>query len=279
MLGTPVICYGTKYAAFSHIYTFAVTAIFLYLLTVIDETEYEKAISLVMGICVGMLFLIRNVNVLFVMAYILMYFGIRGEYGVHFKRLFSLNRLPFNALGAIITILPQLFHWRRVLGSWLPNTYSDETFSYLLSPKLYEVWFSDAKGYFIYAPVMILSIIGFFFLARSKGKRYLAGSLAVFAYESYMTAAWWCWWMGGVYSIRSFVDITAFMAIPMGAFFAWLLGMSSETKGRRVFTVFCTLAVVFCIYVNLALLRGAQTGIINETLASWWQVKQSLLLR
>ena len=277
MLGTPVIYYGTKYAAFSHIYTFAVSAIFLYLTETIDESRFQGVKSFLMGISAGMLFLIRNVNVLFVMVYILMYFGVKGEYREHIKRMFSRERLSLNITGALLTIAPQLLHWRRVLGSWLPNTYSDESFTYATAPKVFQVWFSDAKGYFIFAPIMILSVLGFFCMYRTKGRRYLAGSLAVFLYETYITSAWWCWWMGGVYSIRSFIDITAFMAIPMGAFF---LRVRESCHGKKKVAVSLVTAGVLaiCIYTNFALLRGAEVGIINETLASWWQLKQSMLL-
>ena len=277
MLGTPLILYGSKYAAFSHIYTFAVSAVLLYLTEIIDESHFERAVSLVMGICVGLLFLIRNVNVFFVLIYVLMYAGMKGEFAGHFKKLFSMDRLPYNIAGAVLIILPQLYHWHRILGSWLPNTYSDESFTYASSPKLYEVWFSDAKGYFIFAPVMILSMLGFFFMARTDGKKYLPGSLGLFAFESYMTAAWWCWWMGGVYSIRSFLDITVFMGIPMGAFFVWFLKTAAE-KGCAVTVAGIAVAAIF-FYINFALLRGAEKGIINETLSGWWQIRQALLLR
>ena len=278
MFATPIIYYGSKYASFSHIYTFAFTSIFLYLMESIDDSENEQLISFLMGICVGMIFLIRNVNVLFVMVYALMYLGVKDGFGDHFKKMLSPRRFMYNAIGAVITILPQLIHWHSLLGSWLPNTYSDESFTYLAAPKLYEVWFSDAKGYFIFAPVMILSVIGFFFMAKGGARKYLAGSVAVFAYESYMTAAWWCWWMGGVYSIRSFLDITVFMALPMCAFCDRLFDVEGEKKNLLLEVLSIALCVFF-IYVNFALLRGAERGTINETLAGWWQLKQSLLLR
>ena len=139
-----------------------------------------------------------------------------------------------------------------------------------------EVWFSDAKGYFIFAPVMIFAVIGFFFMVRFCAGEYLVPGMAMFAFESYLTAAWWCWWMGGVYSIRSFLDITVFMALPMGAFVAWVL---STVEKRRPWIIFFAAVAVIFVYVNFALMHGAQKGIINETLSSWWQLRESLLLR
>ncbi len=110
---------------------------------------------------------------------------------------------------------------------------------------------------------------------------HFAGSLFLFCFESYMTAAWWCWWMGGVYSIRSFVDITAFMALPMGALFLWMEKVISEmdVKRRKAAIAIAVMFIGIFIYINLAFIRGAERGIINETMAGWWQLKQSLLLR
>ena len=73
MLGTPLVLYGTKYASFSHIYSFAVTAVFIYLTVIIDESSHETLISFFMGLLAGLLFMIRNINVLFVFSYILLY--------------------------------------------------------------------------------------------------------------------------------------------------------------------------------------------------------------
>ena len=83
--------------------------------------------------------------------------------------------------------------------------------------------------------------------------------------------------MGGVYSIRSFLDITVFMGIPMGAFFVWFLKTAAE-KGCAVTVAGIAVAAIF-FYINFALLRGAEKGIINETLSGWWQIRQALLLR
>ena len=40
VLGTPLIAYGTKYASFSHIYSFAISSVFLYLAITIDDSEH-----------------------------------------------------------------------------------------------------------------------------------------------------------------------------------------------------------------------------------------------
>ena len=276
MLGTPIVYYGTKYASFSHIYSFAAAAVFLYLAVIIDDSRHETLTSFFMGLLAGLLFLIRNINVFFVLSYVLIDFGTKDRFGSHIKKVLSHKRLPANISGGVIAIMLQLLHWHRVLGTWLPNTYSDESFIYWNEPKLIQVWFSDAKGYFIFAPMMVISVIGFYFMVKNEGRRYLASALSMFAFESYITAAWWCWWMGGVYSIRSFLDITAFMALPMGAFFTWLL---PEAERSRPVRVFYTVILLIFVYINFALMRGAEAGIINETMASWWQLRESLLLR
>lgn len=123
-----------------------------------------------------------------------------------------------NILGGLLMVLPQMILWKIATGDFLCYSYEGEAFTYLANPKLYEVFFSDAKGLLIFSPILIFSIIGLFFLGRVESGKYTAGIVAVFALETYTTAAWWCWWLGGVYSIRSFVDIFPFFAIAMAAF-------------------------------------------------------------
>ena len=47
-------------------------------------------------------------------------------------------------------------------------------------------------------PGEIFGIIGLFFLGRVESGKYTAGIVAVFALETYTTAAWWCWCCGSV---------------------------------------------------------------------------------
>ena len=168
VLGTPLVLYGTKYASFSHIYTFAAGSLLLYLTVRIETQTTEKRKThiraFLIGAAAGLLFLIRNVNAVFLLIYLLYDFGDDKNFKAHIKSIFSKDRLPYHLSGGLVLVLPQLLYWKKVTGSFLLNTYAEESFSYLLRPKFYEVLFSDAKGYFIFTPLMILGILGFFFV-------------------------------------------------------------------------------------------------------------------
>lgn len=307
MIGTPLPYYATKYSAFSHIYTFAAASFFVFLTDCIDKIEdaerqnapaetagnihskkdipqkWEPVLHFLLGITAGLLFLIRNVNAGFVLFYLLKDFGIfsktaREKYKNHLRYLLSPKHLFPNILGGLLVVFPQLLYWKHTTGAWLLNTYSDEHFTFLLRPKFYEVLFSDAKGFLILSPAMILAVVGFFFLKKTGGRRYFASCLVLSLYELYLTAAWWCWWLGGVYGIRTLLDIQPFLAFPLAAFFLWLkeAAASLDRSGKGFFIVGYTAIFFVLLYANLAFLSVAQNDMLNETFASWWQLKNAL---
>lgn len=272
-VGTPLPYFATRYACFSHIYTFAMGSALIYLTMKIDE-EHEKRNAFLIGLIVGWLFLIRNVNVLFVMFYGLKYFGDWKNWWAHLKRIFFKNRLPYHVMGGLLLTVPQFLYWKKTTGSFLLNTYSDESFTYLFRPKFYEVLFSDAKGYFILTPLMFFAVLGFLFVWSQEVKKYAWSVVAVFCYELFVTAAWWCWWFGGVFSIRTFLDVTAYMVLPLGA----LLQRICNAEGKYRIFIKCIyfVLIVWMVLVNIAFIKGGCTGIINETASNWWELKSAL---
>ena len=73
-------------------------------------------------------------------------------------------------------MFPQLLLWKATTGHFITNAYSDESFDYLMNPRVYQVLFSDAKGLFIFTPVLIFAVIGFF---MGKDSRVKASNIAV----------------------------------------------------------------------------------------------------
>lgn len=277
-IGTALPVYATKYASFSHIKTYALTAILIYLVLRIVEEEDAFRNNFLLGLVAGLLVIIRNINVFFLLFYLLYGFGRGKIWREHLKNVFSLRRLAPNILGGLLMVLPQMILWKIATGDFLCYSYEGEAFTYLANPKLYEVFFSDAKGLLVFSPILIFGIIGLFFLGRVESGKYTAGIVAVFALETYTTAAWWCWWLGGVYSIRSFVDIFPFFAIAMAAFFGWLSERLRErTRAVRIgMELFYGAMLIFFALVNFAFYKGTQTGVVNETMAFWWELREAL---
>ena len=264
-LGTFLPAYATKYASFSHIYSFAFASIFMYLAVTLDDEDSIKR-NLCLGLCAGMLFLIRNINIFFVLFYLLYELCQKN-----LRRVFLVKRLIPNFIGGLLMVFPQLLLWKATTGHFITNAYSDESFDYLMNPRVYQVLFSDAKGLFIFTPVLIFAVIGFF---MGKDSRVKASNIAVgvvFVIEIYTIAAWWCWWLGGVYGERSFADVLGFLAIPLATFIDRTFG----SKDRRLCNVFYGAVILFFIITNLVFLMGADRGIINETASSWYELSRA----
>mgnify|MGYP003593392854 CR=1 FL=1 len=43
----------------------------------------------------------------------------------------------------------------------------------------------------------------------------------------YVVSSWWCWWYGGSYGQRAFIESYAVLALPLAALIQWGLGQGS----------------------------------------------------
>jgi hypothetical protein len=120
----------------------------------------------------------------------------------------------FSIVVGILLVLPQLIYQKQTYGSILFYSYGDEGFTNLKTPKLLETWFSPNNGLFIYAPILILSLIGMILMIRNKDKLgyYL---LLTFFLISYIFASWWNWWFGCSLGARSFIEYYTLLSIPL----------------------------------------------------------------
>lgn len=273
VLGTPLFLYATKYACFSHIYTFGLCSVLMYFTVALDEKR-ERFYSFLIGLIIGWLFLVRNVNVLFVLFYLLMGVGVKGEWTKNIKAVFSKRRLPFHIIGGLIITIPQFLYWKHATGDFILNTYSDESFSFILRPKIFEVLFSDAKGLFIFAPILIFAIIGIVFMRSTKSKSFQVPVIVILVYEIFVTAAWWCWWFGGVYFIRTFLDIFAFLSLPLAAMVHEVMAIDGKRAvlSKSIYAVFTAIFII----INLLFVFAALNGNLNETISNWWELRHAV---
>ena len=239
-LTTTLYWYATYEAPMSHSYSFFLFAVFLYL----TDKWYEKASwwkALLLGLVFGMIALVRPSNALVVIVFFL--YGIKkwkdipsriklfGKYWYHF----------FIVLAMIgLVMLPQLLYWKEITGQWIYYSYGEERF-FWNDHKIIEVLFGYRKGLFIYTPVLLVSLVGMFFLW--KRERGMFWPLAVFfVLNVYVISSWWCWWYGGSFGLRAFVESYALLAVPMACLFSWA---AEKRKSIRfpIYTIVLLLAL------------------------------------
>jgi hypothetical protein len=127
---------------------------------------------------------------------------------------------------AIAPWLPQLYYWKQITGSPLVFTYGTmgQGFQWL-RPHLADVLWHPWNGWFLYTPFMLPVMAALLWMAvrRVEGARAV---LVLWLLAWYIIASWWCWWLGGAFGHRGFVEYMALLAWPT----AWLVQRIAAAK-------------------------------------------------
>jgi len=135
-----------------------------------------------------------------------------------------------------IGILPQLIYWKIAAGTFVYDVGSKWVF---LNP-FFRVLFGWETGWFIYTPVTIFFILGFFFIKNYPFKR----SVIIFCLLNiWIIISWFDWKYGATYSTRALVQSYPVFAFPFTAFIERI----TLRKWRFLFYPL----VLYLIYVNM----------------------------
>lgn len=215
-LGTNLFWYSSLEPGMAHVYDFALAAIFIYL-TIIWYQKINFTRSVLLGIVLGLLTLIRPVNVLFVIFFL--FYGIHGVNSLKARLILykeKLLNLVVIAVFGFLMLVPQLVYWKTVTGHWIYYSYGNQGF-FFLHPHFVDMLFSFRKGWFVYTPVMIFAVVGIFSLFR-RYKAFFWPILMFLVIYLYVASSWWCWWYGGSQGQRELIDIYPVMALPLAGF-------------------------------------------------------------
>lgn len=252
-LGTNLFWYSSLEPGMTHVYDFALAAIFLYL-TILWYQKISFWKSFFLGLVLGLMTLIRPVNVLFTIIFLL--YGVQHRRDLKIRWNLYKEKILFLiiiAVSAFLIIAPQMIYWKSMTGHWIYYSYGNQGF-FFLHPHLADVLFSFRKGWFVYTPVMVFAVVGIFTLFR----KYKAFSWPVLIFLSiylYVVSSWWCWWYGGSLGQRELIDIYPVMAIPLAGFIHWIRKWKSGIK--YVFMVLVFLSVLLGAFYNFQYYYGA----------------------
>lgn len=213
-LGTDLNFYTVYFPSFSHVYSFCAISWLIYF-GKIWATNKQTKYLIWLGFILGVIFIIRPINVIVVLL-IPFFFRDWKDFASETLNILRYNKLKtFLALSVLILpISLQLYSAHYQIGKWGINTYGEESFEFLFNPKMYEVLFGYKKGFFMYAPVMLLLIPSVFFMVKYN-KYFSFGWTIVFSLLLYATSSWWCWWYGGGLGMRPFIDFMSFLVLPI----------------------------------------------------------------
>ncbi len=253
-MATNLFHYFLGWPLMPHSYLFFLFALLLHLVVRWHQNPQMKTMMLI-GFLIGLIAVIRPLDVL--VALIPLLYGVYSKESFHQKiQLLKTNFLQLR-IGFVffwIPIIPQLIYWKWATGEFLYFSYGDSERFFFNDPQIVNFLFSYRKGWFVYTPIMVLAIIGFF-----QMKRFKDFSIAILVYTIlviYLLSTWWCWWYGGGQGMRAMVQSYAILAIPLAAFYSYVF------TNKFLKFIFVRLLVVF-VYFNFLLTWQYKTNILH----------------
>ncbi len=239
VVGTNLFNYSSFDGTMSHAYSFALIAIFIYA----TQRWYEKysvTNTFLVGLLIGIISLVRPSNILVILFFVL-YNLVSRKAVIERIRLYRQNipKLLLLMLCVFLVWVPQFIYWKYITGNWLFFSYGDERF-FFNRPHIFEGLFGFRKGWLIYSPIMIFAVLGIPLLFKHL-KEFSWAISVFFVLNVYVILSWWCWWYGGSFGARAFVDSYALMAIPL----ALSIQLIWEKRFWIGFALYSTLLITF----------------------------------
>ena len=222
VLGTNLFFYATYSSTMSHTYSFALITMFLWFTIKWHETQKVK-FAVILGVLIGLISLVRPTNIVIVFFFIFWNVRDYSDLPVRFRYfLQNYKALIIIAVLSILIWIPQFLYWKSITGSFFYYSYGEENKFFFNNPMIIKGLIGYRHGWLVYSPVMIFSVLGMFVLIK-RFNEMLIPVVFTFLVFIYVVFSWWCWWYGGAFGMRSMIDIYGLLALPLGAFFTYIL--------------------------------------------------------
>lgn len=283
--GTMLVFYATNFASFSHVYGFFTCVCFWYYINWYESVYmslskgYKIGCDLFLGILLAIVALIRNTNIIIGFVYLLYRVTSFDGFVKRLKKIFT-SKIVVQILGFMLVYGTQLIAWRLQVGSWILYSYGDETFTHLTDPRIGNVLFSDAKGLFIYSPILFAAMVGMI-SERKRNPEFCVAQWIIFWIQTYIIAAWWGWWLGAAYGERMYCDLLIIFVEPLVGIWEGLKEQECEKKecykGKYITVELGVRFLLICfVILNIIWLIGCERGVISYNMGTWYMLKSQL---
>ncbi len=258
VLGTNYLIHITLHGqnAYTHNYLFTDYAILIYL-TIKWHQNHKWKYLVFLSIITGLMILSRPTEIIALLIPLLWNVSNIEDFKEKLRLLLhrKIQLLVFTTIILLIGSL-QLFYWKMQTGTFLFNSYgiNPGVGLDLFNPHTIDFLFSFRKGWFIYTPLAVFFIIGFFALFRLNRKIFLP-FLLFYIFNIYLISSWACWWYAASFSQRPMVSSLPISGILLGYFLLWLKNQSKVIK--PVFAVVLILILSLNIFQSLKYRNGA----------------------
>ncbi|MFZ4740436.1 MAG: hypothetical protein ACOYLE_04675 [Bacteroidales bacterium] len=213
-LSTNLYYYSIDETGMSHVYSFALFCIFLYLLQKTNYLLTQNYFSILLfGFISALIVLVRPSNIIFLFIYFFLDIDTKTEILLRVKRLVVPKTFLPVLISVLIVISPQLYYWYYAHGSSVFYSYNNEGFNWT-SPQLLLTWFSPNNGLFAYNPVFLIIVFSLICMVKEKITNGIF-ILGLFIIISYVFSSWWAWNFGCSFGARSYVEYLGILSIPL----------------------------------------------------------------
>ncbi|MBN2174795.1 MAG: hypothetical protein JW731_11735 [Bacteroidales bacterium] len=239
--GTNIIYYAIVEPSMGHIYSFALlTGFLLFTLKAFHEPRIRWYV--LATVFFSILLIMRPTNMIF----ILLVFFLAGNFTGLKKqlRIFITNpkTLFYTLLSAFIILIIPLLLWKVQTGYFFVYSYGVEGFNFG-HPQILKVLFSYNRGWFLYTPVALISLFGFFRLFKINA---FQGSvlLILLVIHIYITSSWWVWHYASKFSQRVFIDMYAIIVLL-------LLFLFQGLNSQKILRYSIKALIIILVFFNL----------------------------
>ena len=258
-----IIVFGTNYIHhLTHDNLGTVNVLFMLLSIIIWNTirwheTFKNKYLIIIGIGIMMMGLVKPSEIIVFLLFI--FWGVTSwdSFKQKLVQLYERKGIILVVAGICLVIaLPQMIYWYIKTGYPLYDSYKNPGVGLdLFTPHIIKALLSYRKGWLVYTPVMVFSLIGFYFLYRDN-KRVFIGLFGYWIMAFYLITSWSEWWYGAAYSNRALIATYPVLAVSLG----YLL---QELRHKKlIIRILCSLIILFFVFLNQF---------------QWWQLKNYIL--
>lgn len=251
-----LIQYVSVDGAMSHAFIFPMYALLLWFtIRWHEQPSFRSALGI--GLVCGLAVISRPTELIMIFIPILWNTHHKEAKKIKWKQVWSHKLQLLVCLGGgLLAILPQLAYWKYSTGSFIYDVGSKW---YFLNP-WFRVLFGHEKGWFLYTPVAVLMVLGFFFM---KNRPFRKSVLVFCLLNIWIIIAWSDWKYGASYSCRALTQSYPVFALALACF----VHRSLEKKG----TLLLYLAGVLMLILNVYQLNTYNQSVL-ENFSPFWRI-------
>ena len=268
-LGSNYFEYASMTGAMTHNNLFALYAILIYC----SIRFYEKpshGLAIAIGSIIGLAALTRPTEVVAILIPLMWGISYPWKDGIktRWTQLMS-HKSKFILIGLFSVLIGmwQLIYWKYVSGDWLIYSYGKEGFDWL-RPHIEDCMISMKAGWLVYSPLMILSLIGLYFLYRYY-KSIFPAIFIVTLFTMYVAFSWQTWWYGGSLGQRALIQYYPLLAFP---FAATIVRMLNARWSKILLGALFVSGIYYNLWLSHQVHKGGLVYVSQMTRTYFWKV-------